>query len=95
MKKGEYKNQHLFKRIIFRMLKSYKQASITVETTIVMSVVIFVFAQAINLSIYLYRDGIKTSMRQIRAPAVSCSRLLRIKHMGGDLYEQYKEGDYI
>ncbi len=78
-----------------RLWKHKLQASITIETTIVMSVVMFVLVSAINLSIFLYRDGVEASQRQIPTPPVGYGKLLRIKHMGGDLYEQYKRGDYV
>lgn len=77
------------------LFKLKKPGSITVEATIVMAVVLFLFTLAINTSIFLYKDGVSASKRQIPKAAVSCPKLLRMKHIGGEIYEQYKQGNNI
>ena len=72
------------------MKKRRIRASFTVEAAVVGCVLMLTLAGFMQLSIGLYGDCKEKSKETVSASNITPDQVLRIKRIGGSVYEQYK-----
>lgn len=76
-------------------MKVKRRASFTIEAAVIMAVYIMGLGTLMNFGISLYQDVLYTTGNGINKEKITTSQILRLKHMGGELYEEYKERNNI
>ena len=76
-------------------MKVKRRASFTIEAAVIMAVYIMGLGTLMNFGISLYQDVLYTTGNSINKEKITTSQILRLKHMGGELYEEYKERNNI
>lgn len=73
-----------------RKNRGARKATFTVEASVVMCIFLFVIGAFLNLSIQLYRDNIEQIKEYKKESLPEVPQALRIRHLGGNEYEQYR-----
>ncbi|MCR4956810.1 MAG: hypothetical protein K6A30_09015 [Lachnospiraceae bacterium] len=67
-----------------------RKGTITVEASVIMVVMLLVFGNFMSMSIKLYNEIKQSATYIIEPPKIDGGMILRIKHLGGELYENFK-----
>lgn len=67
-----------------------RRASFTVEASVILSIFLLLIGGFADLSLKLYRENIQQIRDYEKKEQMEVSQALRIKHMGGSIYEQYR-----
>lgn len=67
-----------------------RRASFTVEASVILCMFLFIIAGFVDLSLKLYRESIEQIEQYQTTSVVGAPQTLRIRHLGGELYEQYR-----
>lgn len=67
-----------------------KKASFTIEASVVMCMFLVFIGGFLDLAIKLYREDLAQITEYERNAWVQVPQALRIRHLGGELYEEYR-----
>ncbi len=66
---------------------------ITVEAAVVVSIYIIILSSLMLYSYNEHRDIVDTASLQLKKPLYTVYQILSLKHIGGELYENFRNRD--